>query len=153
MNDVLELLKKLNIDFTIVYHQPVYTVEEAQSIKKDINGIGCKNLFLKDKYNYYLYVLRDDVRADLKLVGKTINIGPLSFASVEELMTNLKLTKGSVTPLGLINNDKTVILLLDKSLKDNKILIHPNTNTATISINYEDLLKFVNYCENTYYEI
>ena len=45
----------------------------------------------------------------------------------------------------VISCDKNnkVIVLLDKELKDKKILVHPNRNTTTISINYQDLIKFI----------
>ena len=40
-----------------------------------------------------------------------------------------------------------------KELKNNKVLIHPNRNTATISIKYDDLIKFIKHCGNEYIEI
>ena len=118
-----------------------------------INGVGGKTLFLKDKNNYYLYLLDDTKKADLKSIAKTLNIGRLSFGSEEELYNKLKLKRGSVTPLGIINDNGSVILIIDKDLKNKKILTHPNINSATISIEYEDLIKFINYCNNKYYEI
>ena len=44
-------------------------------------------------------------------------------------------------------------VVLDKELKNNKVLIHPNRNTATVSIKYDDLIKFIKYCGNEYIEI
>lgn len=53
MDKVIEVLKKLNIEYEIIEHAPVYTVEEAENIENMIDGVGCKNLFLKDKNNRY----------------------------------------------------------------------------------------------------
>jgi len=46
-----------------------------------------------------------------------------------------------------------VTVVLDKGLKNNKVLIHPNRNTATISIKYDNLIKFIKHCGNEYIEI
>lgn len=130
MNEVIKLLKNLNIEYSIVEHDPVYTVEEAEYIENMIDGIGCKNLFLKDKASYYLYILKECKKADLKQISSKLNIGKLTFASEEELNDKLKLERGSVTPMGIINDNSSVILLIDKELKGNTILVHPNINTA-----------------------
>ena len=153
MLDIYDILDKLNIKYEKVNHDKVYTAEESKYIKNMINGVGGKTLFLKDKNNYYLYLLDDTKKADLKSIAKTLNIGRLSFGSEEELYNKLKLKRGSVTPLGIINDNGSVILIIDKDLKNKKILTHPNINSATISIEYEDLIKFINYCNNKYYEI
>lgn len=151
MKDILEVLKELKIEYKIVEHEAVYTVEEAEAIKTKIAGIGCKNLFLKHNKDYYLYVLRDDKRADLKDISSKLNLGRLSFSSEEELKEKLKLTRGAVTPMGIINDNASVKLIIDKDLKDNYLLVHPNRNTATISISFDDLIKFINQFQNDYY--
>lgn len=153
MNEVLKLLKNLNIEYNIIEHDPVYTVEEAEHIENMIDGIGCKNLFLKDKNSYYLYILQEYKKADLKQISHELNIGRLSFASEEELNDKLKLKKGSVTPMGIINDNSSVILIIDKELKKETILVHPNVNTATISIRYDDLIRYIEYFNNKYYEV
>lgn len=55
--------------------------------------------------------------------------------------------------MGIINDDKSVILIIDKDLKNKNVLVHPNINTATICISYANLLKYIEYFNNTYYEI
>ncbi|MGN0144610.1 MAG: prolyl-tRNA synthetase associated domain-containing protein [Clostridium sp.] len=154
MDNIYDLLKKLNISYSKIEHEPVYNVEEAQKIKDRIEGTGCKNLFLKDKKDkYYLYMLKEDKRADLKGLAKYLECGHLSFADEEELYGCLKIKKGSVTPLAIINDNAKVIIVLDKELKGKVILVHPNTNTITISLKYEDLLRVIDYCKNKYFEI
>ena len=59
---------------------------------------------------------------------------------------------GSVTPLSIINDkDNKVTLLLDKELKNEKVLVHSNINTRTLSLYYNDLLKFIEYMNHKYY--
>lgn len=149
--DIYEILNKLNISYNEIYHEPVYTVDEAKHIKEQIEGIGCKNLFITDKENYYLILIEENKRADLKLLKEILNSKKLLFASTEELENMLKLKQGSVTPLGIINDtNHKVTLVIDKELCNQKILCHPNRNDRTISIEYDDLIKFINYNNNKY---
>ncbi len=150
--NLYEILNKLNIKYEEVKHEAVYTIEEAQNIKCNIDGVGCKNLFLKAKNNnYYLVIIREDKRADIKKLTKILNVKKLSFATEKELKEILNLQIGSCTPFGIINDlENKVILLIDKELQNKKLLFHPNINTATISINYSDLIKFIDYEQHKY---
>ena len=66
----------------------------------------------------------------------------------------LGLIPGAVTPLGIINDkEHLVTIILDKDLQNKTLLVHPNRNTASIAIKYEDLIKFIQYCGNKYMEI
>lgn len=143
--DVYEVLNKLDIDYEEIEHQAIYTVEEAKRCENMLDGIGCKNLFLTDKNgHYYLYVLKDDKRADLKKLALKLKVLRLTFGSEEDLRKLLGLSKGSVTPLGIINDkDNKVVLVFDKEIVDERILCHPNVNTKTISISWNDLIKIV----------
>ena len=81
-----------------------------------------------------------------------VNVPRLSFASSEDLEEILELTGGSVTPLGIINDEfRRVELLFDKDLKDKKILVHPLVNTKTMAIKWTDLVKFVEWKGSRYY--
>ena len=149
--DIYKFLTQLGIDYQKINHQSVSTVEEAMLINEQIDGEACKNLFLKssDK-QFFIYMMTVEKRADLKYIAKQIGSKRLSFASDEELVELLKLIPGSVTPLGIINDNKRVKILIDRELRAQRLLIHPNINTATISITYDYLLLFINACGNEY---
>lgn len=149
---IYEILDKLKISYEEISHKAVFTVEEANAIEEQINGVGCKNLFLTNKKGkYYIYVLEDSKQANLKELQIFLNEKRLSFGKEEELNEILKLTKGSVTPLGIINDkDNLVTILLDKDLIDKRILAHPNVNTKTISLEYKDLIKIIEYTNHNY---
>ena len=52
---------------------------------------------------------------DLKQFKKTYGTKTLSFASPDELMSFLKLTPGSVTPLGILSDEQSLVkVFLDK---------------------------------------
>lgn len=95
---------------------------------------------------HYLVVLKGDKKADLKSIKSQINSTALSFASEERLEKHLGLSKGSVTPLGIINDEEHLVnIVLDEDLKKEEIIgVHPNVNTSTVFISYNDLIKFIN---------
>jgi len=149
--DLYNVLKELNIFYEEISHNKVMTIEEAKKIENMIDGIGSKNLFLTDKKKYYLVILEENKRANIKELINIIGCNKLSFASSEKLKEILGLEEGSVTPFGIINDkDHRVVLLIDKDLRDNQLLFHPNINTKTISVNYDDLIKFIEYENHEY---
>lgn len=151
---IYDILNKLNIDYCEINHEPVFTVEESKKIKKQIQGCGCKNLFLTDQKNYYIVIVLEDKKVDLKKVKSVLKTTHLSFATLDELNKVLKLSAGSVTPFGIINDiGNKVTILLDNDLKGKTLLFHPNTNTKTISITYDNLIKFIEFENHNYMEI
>ncbi|HZK08707.1 MAG TPA: prolyl-tRNA synthetase associated domain-containing protein [Bacteroidales bacterium] len=151
---VLDYLKTLNIPYEIYHHPPVPTVEEAMLYWKDIEATHCKNIFFRNhKGNrHYLVVLRHDATLDIHELEKRLGQGKLSFASPQRLLKWLHLTPGSVTPFGLINDEQNhVKLFLDIQLKKAlKISFHPNINTASVVIAFEDFIKYLNTTGNAY---
>ncbi|MGF7060707.1 prolyl-tRNA synthetase associated domain-containing protein [Brassicibacter mesophilus] len=147
-----DILNTLKIEYSRYEHKPIYTIEEANQLDICIPGEHCKNLFIRNRKGdvHYLVLLDQDKKVDLKLLSKQIGCTSLSFASKERLYKYLGLEPGSVTPFGLINDtNKEVQILIDKDLVNaSKISFHPNVNTATISISYIDLEKFIKWCGN-----
>ena len=149
---IYDVLRDLNIKYEEEYHIPVYTVDEANKLSIKIDGVGCKNLFLKDdKSDYYLVFMLDSKRADLKKIAEYIGVKKLRFADEESLKNILNLEKGSVTPLGIINDtDCLVKLIIDKELVGCKCLMHPNRNDRTVSIGFADFMRFIEFTNHTY---
>ena len=91
-------------------HVPVYTVDEIEDsdLWNHENGIGAKNLFLRDGSgkHHFLVIIREDKQADLKKVRDEIGSSRLSFASAERLMKYLNIEPGSVSPLGVLNDQE-----------------------------------------------
>ena len=108
--------------------------------------------FLTDHHqNYLLVVLEEDKQADLKKIAAAAGTKRLSFASDEALLKILGLLPGGVSPFGLIHDqEKRVGLVLDESLAGKRLLFHPNVNTKTIAVWYEDLIRFVEYTGHRY---
>lgn len=149
---VLKKLDELNIKYDLVDHPPVYTIDEMENLNLEEKGHIIKNLFLKNSNGkkHYLVILRGDKKADLKSIKSQINSTALSFASEERLEEHLGLLKGSVTPLGIINDkEHCVNVVIDEDLKNQNVIgVHPNVNTATVFISYNDMIKFIKHFGN-----
>ena len=143
--EIYDDLRAHGMKFEITEHRAVYNMEECAELEHPYPEADAKNLFVRDdkKRAYYLITVRGDKRVDLKAFRHAHGTRPLSFASPDELMRYLKLTPGSVTPLGLLNDEtRSVQLWLDEDflLADGRIGVHPNDNTATVWMNSEDLI-------------
>ena len=105
-----------------------------------------KNLLLKQKKRdqFYLY-LTDRKRVNFKSLADQLEIARsrLNFASEEELENLLGVVSGMVTPLALMHDTKNEVeVLLDADLQQlPEISAHPNINTATILMSYQNLVK------------
>ena len=134
---VLDTLNEQNIEYEMFEHQAVYTVDEIEDsdLWNHENGIGAKNLFLRDGSgkHHFLVIIREDKQADLKKVRDEIGSSRLSFASAERLMKYLNIEQECVIPV-----------FFDEDLKEYEyIAVHPNDNTATIWMKLADLVNVI----------
>lgn len=146
--EIYKLIKEKGYWHEITEHKAVYTMDEVNDIYVPYPEYDAKNLFVRDdkKRNYYLITVKGNKKVDLKEFRKNNNTRPLSFASENDLMTILNLIPGSVTPLGLLNDQELrVSFYLDKEFLTGKKIIgvHPNDNTATIWLKVEDLITLI----------
>lgn len=145
---VYDYLDELGIDYEAVEHQVVRNMEELYGIGLPHSESIAKNLFVCDdkKRNYYLITIKGDKRVDLKALRRKYGLRPLSLAKEEELKGILRIIPGSVTPLGILNDNghKTSFFIDEDFLISPSIIgIHPNENTATIWLKVEDLLHII----------
>lgn len=145
-NEVLKLLDQKKINYRCVEHPAVYTMEQMHALHLEGDAWIAKNLFLRDdkKKNYYLVSIGTDDAVNLKSLRQVIGSRPLSFASDQDLQKLLKLEKGSVTPLGILNDETcTVHFLADMRFHKQLIGVHPLENTATVWLPTEDLMELL----------
>lgn len=109
--ETYEFLNKSGINYEITEHKAVFNMEELGEVKLPYPEFDAKNLFVRDdkKQNYYLITVKGDKRVNLKEFRKKYGLRNLSFASAEELMKIMGLTPGSVTPLGLLNDEEHIV--------------------------------------------
>ena len=149
-------LNAKKIQYEITEHKAVYNMAELSDVDLPYPEADAKNLFIRDdkKRQYYLITVKGDKRVNLKEFRKANGTRPLTFASEEDLFSFLKLTPGSVTPLGLLNDEeRRVIFYLDKDLMGGLIGCHPNDNTATVWIKSEDLISLIKEHGNAFFPV
>ncbi len=132
-----------------VEHPPLRTVPDAHEYWDHLPGLGVKNLFIKDAgKQYWLVVLPADRSVDTKILAATIGSKRISFGSAEDLVRILGVEPGSVTPLAMINDaERQVRLVLDAGMmRADSVLVHPLVNTATLIMQPDDLLRFLEHC-------
>ena len=152
-NKLFLILENLNINYISYEHPPLYRVEYSEKYCKEINGAHCKNLLLQDnKYNYYLVIILDTKKVELKKLTKYSNGKRLSFVAAEYLEKYLCIATGCVTPFALINDYRKEIKILfdEEIMTEETVNFHPLINTETINIKIADLFKFIDYCGQNY---
>ncbi len=149
---VLGYLNEKGFEYTWYTHPEAPTIEIARQHWKQDGSKHCKNLFFRNhKGNrHYLVVLDCERDLDIHDLEKRLHQGKLSFASPQRMEKYLGLQPGSVSPFGLINDaDNHVHLFMDKNLLEEKALsFHPNDNHATVVIEVEEFMRYLNAVGN-----
>ncbi len=145
--NIFENLQALGISYELVEHAPAFTMEEYNALGFNPDDEICKNLFLRDYKGkrHMLVVLKGSKHADLRLIQAEVESSKLSFASDERLAKYLDVKKGSVSPLGLINDTAGAVeVYFDEDLQNAPRLgFHPNDNTATIFLSFADVRRYI----------
>lgn len=150
---VYEFLDTMGVQYEKYEHPPVFTGEEAAQHWGAIEATQVKNLFLRNKKGdrQYLVILRIDKQADLRQLVKIIGDDRFSFGSPERLMSTLGVTPGSVSPFGLLHEgSQHVRVIVDQDLRAaDRLIFHPNLNTASVTISVADFERFLATRPNT----
>lgn len=146
--EIYTLLTERRIPYEVTEHPAVFTMEELSRVEMPYPESDAKNLFVRDdkKQHYYLISVRGDKRVDLKAFRRAQGLRPLSFATARELWEKLALTPGSVTPLGVLNDESAQVqVYLDEDFRaaPGRIGVHPNENTATVWLQAVDLMELI----------
>lgn len=144
---VLEALDAMGIGYDIYEHPPVFNTEDVDRYWKDIPATPVKNLFLRNKKgnHHYLVIVGVDKRVDLQHLRRLIGDDRFSFGSPDRLMQKMGLTPGSVSPFGLLHAASgDVQVIIDSDLRGaEKLIFHPNINTASVTISFADFERFL----------
>jgi len=141
------LFEQYGLEYQLVEHAPVFTVEEALAAVPDLDGIKTKNVFLRDaKGNrHFLVIVPHDRRVDLAALAQVLPSTKLSMGSPDRLQRHLGVTPGAVSIFALINDrNKAVELIVDERIwAAEKVQGHPLRNTATVSMTHASLKVFL----------
>jgi Ala-tRNA(Pro) deacylase len=142
---LLSFFQKHNLSYEYFEHQPIFTVEEWESLKQSLPGKQTKNLFLTDKRGQYrLVCIESSKRLQINQFRKLVGAKDMTFASPEDMKELLHLIPWSVSIFWLIHKPENLHLYLDNDLRESNLVgRHPNRNDATIIITHETLVAFL----------
>ncbi len=144
---LLARLAALGIEAPTHHHAPVFTVAESQALRGSLPGGHSKNLFLKPKSGpFLLAVLEEDRQVSVNALGRAAGVGRVSFGNAEELLAQLGVIPGAVTPFGMVNAAPGAVrIVFDQKLMTayEWVHFHPLTNAASTAIRPADLLRFL----------
>lgn len=150
----LAALDALGVAYTIDEHPAAKTIEDIDSYGLPHPEFIVKNLFVRDdkKRHYYLLVVRKDRRVNLRAMRSALSTRALSFASEEDLMRYLGLTRGAVGPLGVLNDTgRKVEVMVESALMDYPVWgVHPNDNTASVWLAPADMKRVIEHHGNAF---
>ena len=108
-------LEEKKLPFEWVEHKAVFTIEEMEELGLESMDEIAKNLFLRDQKGkrHFLVGVKGEKQVNLKELGEKLGT-KLSFASEERLVKYLGVQKGSVTPLGVLNDENCAVENYDK---------------------------------------
>ncbi len=144
--EIRRFLSERQIAYEWVEHEAVFTMEEMERLCIEQKGEDAKNLFLRDAKGkrHFLLTVQKDKQVDLKQLRMQMGTTALSFASEERLQTYMKLTKGSVTPFGILNDEQRMVeVWMDTDFQGKVMGVHPNENTATVWIACADMCRLI----------
>lgn len=144
--EFLNFLDSNGFDYQRLEHPAVFTCEEAEAYHPDVPAVHTKNLFLCDKKarRFFLAVTACEKVVDLKELAGQLGVAHLRFASEENLMRFLGVTRGSVTMMGLVHDTGHFVeLWVDAEIWNGEnYLSHPLVNTATLILSRLELERF-----------
>ena len=142
---VYDLLDSLDISYQRIDHEAAMTMEACAAVDEALEATICKNLMLCNRQNteFYLLLIPGDKPFKTKELSHQIGSSRLSFAAPEYMEQFLDITPGSLSILGLMNDqDMRVQLLIDEDvLKGEYIGCHPCINTSFLRLRTTDLVE------------
>src|SRR3954453_11191694 len=133
-----EKLHGAGVEFSVLRHAPVYTSEEAASVRGTPLASGAKALIMKVGEEFVLLVLPADRKADSKKIRGAFGVKSLRFATREEVEKLTGLQPGSIPPFGSLFGLPT---WCDEQLGEQpRINFNAGDHGISISMAYEDYL-------------
>jgi Ala-tRNA(Pro) deacylase len=147
--ECLARLAAAGISARTVRHAPVFTVEDARSLRGDLAGLHVRNLFLspiKGDGPDLLVTVEETRPVRINPLLRAIGAPRMTMATPDRLMQRLGVRPGSVTPLGLIHAPPgSVRVLFDRTILDAEgpVWMHPLDNSASTALSAAGLRHFL----------
>jgi Ala-tRNA(Pro) deacylase len=153
--EFLQYLDSNGFVYQRVEHPAVFTCAETELHRPKVPAVSTKNLFLCDKKarRFFLVVTSCEKTVNLDALSPQLGVPYLRFASEENLMRILGVTRGAVTMMGLANDTEQLVeLWIDAEIwQGETFLSHPLVNTATLVLSKSELERFFALTGHTFH--
>lgn len=142
-SEIATVLKKSGVSFEAYEHAPITTCAEGLLIAEKIGSACCKSLLMKNKKQFFLFVIPGEKKFESKKVSSFLGTGHLSFASESDLKELMNTFPGAVSILGLVyDKDHKVSVFFDESILSlSRIDCHPCRNDISLVLPVKDVLE------------
>lgn len=153
--DILDYLTRSKIKYTVLEHEPVFTVAESMEHLPDSYPV--KNLLLKEEKGdrYVFVIVKGDERLDVKNLAFEIGSKKLQFAKPDTLMEKLGVEPGSASLFSLLHSgsEGVEVVVDSRVLKQSRVGFHPSINTQTVFIAGKDIETFLSSINRAHREL
>lgn len=143
---IIDDLSTKGISYTLLEHEPVYTMEQAREVCGNLPEQGVKVLFAKaykskKTFDYFLIVWTGNKQVDFQQMADSLGVKKTKLATPEEVKTELGIEIGALSPFGYRGNYPVVF---DEALlKQKELFINPGVHDKTIKLSPHDLRAIV----------
>lgn len=145
--NIIELLKKENIEYAEHRHQPVRTSEEAAKVRNSALNEGAKALIFTTGDDYVMIVVPGDQKVNTENLKKTFEFKKLKMASPEEAEKLSGTQVGGVPPFANLFPNPIKIYVAKKLLKNEYIEFNAGDRSISIRMKPKDWAKLVSPIE------
>lgn len=144
MQRIFDKLDELKINYENFSHNPTFTCAEARNVEIPWKRVKSLLLNNKNKQKFFMIVLEDEKRLDVKKLQKVLWEAKLSFMSWDLIFEKTQVKIGHISPFALINNlEKDIKVIFDLELKDEEVWFHPLRNDNTVVLNLGSMEIFL----------
>jgi Ala-tRNA(Pro) deacylase len=133
---IQEALRHANVPFQVSQHEPVFTSEQAATVRGTSLASGAKALVVKAGENFVMLVMPADRKLDSRKARTSLEVKSIRFATKEEVETLTGLQPGSIPPFGSLF---ALLTYCDPALAENKTInFNAGDHAISIHMSYSD---------------
>lgn len=134
---VVDSLIAQSISHSVMEHEPVYTMQEAQEVCRNLPEEGVKVLFAraytsKKAYDYILIVWTGNKQVNFDQITEKLSVKKVKLARPDEVKEQLGVEIGALSPFGY--QGSYPVVLDSDLLKQNEVYINPGVHNRTIKM-------------------
>lgn len=147
--NIIEKLKKLNIDFKELDHEESKSCDDSKNFREQawFDWIWSKNIVFHAKWKFYLVTTIWDKDLKARKFKKEFWTKDIRFATADEISREINWVIWSIPPFGFENGE--IPIFVDKEIFEHEyFMFNPAVPTKTIRIKTSDLKEIYKTLEN-----